>query len=79
MPNEPLEWPEERLRRLAKLWPDLTYSIVAIARELGTNQEAVRRRAKYLALQGRPTSRNERWLAARRELLRTVRREETAR
>jgi hypothetical protein len=71
------EWSDERLRRLAELWPDPTYSIVAIARELGTNREAVKRRAKYLDLQGRPMNGRERWLAARRELLRTIGRKET--
>jgi hypothetical protein len=47
-------WPPERARRLAELWPDLTKSIPAIARELGVSREAVIRRADYLALNGRP-------------------------
>jgi hypothetical protein len=47
-------WPPERARRLAKLWPDLTKSIPAIARELGVSREAVIRRADYLALHRRP-------------------------
>jgi hypothetical protein len=46
-------WPPERSRRLAELWPDLTKSIPAIARELGVSREAVIRRADYLALNGR--------------------------
>jgi hypothetical protein len=48
------EWPEGRLRRLAELWPDPTWTIQAMARELGVDDEAVRRRAKELRLQGRP-------------------------
>jgi hypothetical protein len=48
------EWPEERLRRLAELWPDPTWTIHAMARELGVNDKAVLRRAKELGLQGRP-------------------------
>lgn len=47
-------WPPERARRLAELWPDLTKSIPAIARELGVSREAVIRRADYFALHGRP-------------------------
>lgn len=47
-------WPPERARRLVELWPDLTKSIPAIARELGVSKEAVIRRADYLALRGRP-------------------------
>jgi hypothetical protein len=47
-------WPLERSRRLAQLWPDLTKSIPAIARDLGVSREAVIRRADYLALHGRP-------------------------
>jgi hypothetical protein len=63
------EWPEDRLRRLTELWADPSKSIIAIARELGTNWAAVRRRAKLLGLPGRPTT-HERWLAGRRALLR---------
>jgi hypothetical protein len=47
-------WPPERARRLTELWPDLTKSIPAIARELGVSREAVIRRADYFALHGRP-------------------------
>ena len=66
-------WPDERTRRLAELWPDPTYTIKAIARELGTDHATVRRRAKYLGLTGRRTrSHLSHWLSARRELLRTV-------
>jgi hypothetical protein len=54
VPRSLQEWPEERLRRLAELWPDPTWTIHAMARELGVNDEAVLRRAKELRLQGRP-------------------------
>jgi hypothetical protein len=49
------EWPEGRLRRLAELWPDPTWTMQAMARELGVGREALLRRAKELSLlQGRP-------------------------
>jgi hypothetical protein len=55
------EWPEGRLRRLAELWPDPTWTIQAMARELGVGNETVRRRAKEFRLRGRPTSASEPW------------------
>jgi hypothetical protein len=72
MPNTLLEWPDERLCRLTKLWADPGYSVTAIARELETNLPAVKRRAKFLALEGRPANRLSPWFAARRELLRSI-------
>jgi hypothetical protein len=51
---KPEEWPDERLRRLAELWPDPTWTIRAIAHELGVSHDAVCWRAKELGLQGRP-------------------------
>ncbi len=72
MPHKLLDWSDERLGRLTELWPDPTYSVHAIARELGTNYEAVKRRAKLLALEGRRTSGLSSWLAARQELLRNI-------
>jgi hypothetical protein len=69
MPKELNKWPDERLRRLARLWPDTSKSLEAVAQELGTSSEAVKRRAKYLGLHGRPMSGRQSWLAARRELL----------
>jgi hypothetical protein len=62
------KWPDERLRRLTELWPDPRYSVLAIAREL----EAVRRRTKFLALEGRQTSGLSFWIASRRRLLRNI-------
>ena len=61
MTFKPEEWPEGRLRRLAELWPDPTWTIQAMARELGVGNEAVRRRAKALRLQGRPRSAGDPW------------------
>jgi hypothetical protein len=55
------EWPAERLRRLAELWPDPTWTIQAMARELGVDDDAVLRRAKELGLQGRPRSIGDPW------------------
>jgi hypothetical protein len=55
------EWPAERLRRLAELWPDPTWTMQAMARELGVGEPAVRRRAKELGLQGRPRSVGDPW------------------
>jgi hypothetical protein len=72
MPYELREWPDERLRSLTELWRDPRYSVNAIARELGTNRAAVKRRAKFLALKGRPTNRLSPWFAARRDLLRSI-------
>jgi hypothetical protein len=72
MPKELNKWPDERLHRLALLWPDTSKSVQAIAKELATNGPAVKRRAKHLGLQGRPMSRDQPWLAARRELLRAL-------
>ena len=51
------EWPDGRLRRLAELWPDPTWTIRAIALELGVSIFVVHRRAKELGLQGRPSNR----------------------
>ena len=65
------EWPEERRRHLALLWEDRRKSLAAIARELGTNPEAVLRQAKALGLERRPTNYS-RWLAARSKLLREM-------
>jgi hypothetical protein len=48
------EWPDGRLRRLAELWPDPTWAIQAMGRELSVDDDAVLRRAKELGLQGRP-------------------------
>jgi hypothetical protein len=61
MPFKSEEWPEGRLRRLAELWPDPTWTVRAIARELGVDMDAVHWRAKKLGLQGRPTSASEPW------------------
>jgi hypothetical protein len=55
------EWPAARLRRLAELWPDPTWTMKAMARELGVDVDAVRRRAKELGLQGRPLSVSDPW------------------
>jgi hypothetical protein len=55
------EWPDGRLRRLAELWPDPTWTIQAMARELGVGDEAVLRRAKELGLRGRPGSVRDPW------------------
>jgi transposase-like protein len=66
------EWPDERLRRVAELWPNPRYNVNAIARELGSNPVTVKRRAKFFALKGRQTYRLSPWLAARRELLRNI-------
>jgi hypothetical protein len=55
------EWPEGRLRRLAELWPDPTWTIQAMTRELGVSQEALLRRAKELVLQGRPRTAGDPW------------------
>jgi hypothetical protein len=52
------EWPAGRLRRLAELWPDPTWTIQAMGRELGVDDDAVLRRAKELGLQGRPRFRD---------------------
>ena len=54
MTFKPEEWPDWRLRRLAELWPDPTWTIRAIALELGVSIFVVQRRAKELRLQGRP-------------------------
>jgi hypothetical protein len=54
MPNQVLDWPGERLRRLAELWPDPTKTVCAIGRELGVGEEAVRRRAKDLGFKEDP-------------------------
>jgi transposase-like protein len=78
MPRKPRKWSDERVRRLIELWLDPRYSINAIARELGTDHTAVRRRAKYLGLTGRRTNRLSPWLKARRELLRTIGSDHTA-
>jgi hypothetical protein len=51
------KWPAERIHRLVELWPDLTKTIPAIARELGVSRSTVILRAEYLALSGRPVSR----------------------
>ncbi len=51
------KWPTERIHRLVELWPDLTRTVTAIARELGVSRSAVILRAEYLALSGRPTGR----------------------
>jgi hypothetical protein len=55
------EWPAGRLRRLAELWPDPTWTIQAMARELGVDDDAVLRRAKELGLQGRPSTVGDPW------------------
>jgi hypothetical protein len=55
------EWPAGRLRRLAELWPDPAWSMLAITRELGVGNDAVRRRAKELVLQGRPSTVADPW------------------
>ena len=49
MPRERHPWPEERLRRLAELWQDPTWTIAAIARELGVSHDPMLLRAKKLA------------------------------
>jgi hypothetical protein len=61
MTFKPEEWPDERLRRLAELWPDPTWTIQAIALELGVHHGAVRWRAKALRLQGRPRRAGDPW------------------
>jgi hypothetical protein len=55
------EWPAGRLRRLAELWPDPTWTIHAMAQELGVSEHAVLRRAKELGLQGRPNTVGDPW------------------
>jgi hypothetical protein len=55
------EWSDERLRRLAELWPDPTWSVRAVARELGVSITAAQRQAKQLGLQGRPRNTGEPW------------------
>jgi hypothetical protein len=61
MTFKPNEWPDERLRRLAELWPDPTWTIEAIAHELGVHHGVVRWRAKALRLQGRPRRAGDPW------------------
>jgi hypothetical protein len=58
---KPEEWPDGRLRRLAELWPDPTWTVRAIARELGVDIDAVQWRAKKLGLQGRPRTAGDPW------------------
>jgi hypothetical protein len=48
------EWPAGRLHRLAELWPDPTWSVWAVARELGVSIAAVQRQAKQLACRDGP-------------------------
>jgi hypothetical protein len=55
------EWPDGRLRRLAELCPDPTWTIQAMARELGADDDAVLRRAKELGLHGRPSTAGDPW------------------
>jgi hypothetical protein len=62
MPRK-LHWSEERLRRLTELWPDPTWTITAIGRELGMTPQPVIRRAKELGLEGRIVAAG-RWRAA---------------
>jgi hypothetical protein len=61
MPFKPEEWPEGRLRRLIELWPDPTWTIRAIALELGVSIFVVQRRAKELGLRGRPRTAGDPW------------------
>jgi hypothetical protein len=61
MPFKPEEWPEGRLRRLIELWPDSTWTVRAIALELGVSIFPVQRRAKKLGLRGRPKSVSDPW------------------
>lgn len=66
--SKPLkEWPQERLEKLATLWADLSKNRAEIARELGTNEGAVARRAKWLGLPDR-RRRSGDWLTTWREL-----------
>jgi hypothetical protein len=68
MANRPQEWPEERLLRLAELWPDPTWTVRSIGRELGVHVDAVKRRAKKLGLGNRLRNRTYRlryWPEAR--------------
>jgi hypothetical protein len=61
MTFKPEKWPDGRLRRLAELWPDPTWTIRAIALELGVSIFVVHRRAKELGLQGRPRTAGDPW------------------
>jgi hypothetical protein len=61
MPLRPEVWLDRRVRRLAELWPDPTWTVRAIAHELGVGREAVRWRAKKLGLRGRPKSVSDPW------------------
>jgi hypothetical protein len=61
MPFKLDEWSDQQLRRLIELWPDPTWTILAMARELGVGHESVTRRAKELGLQGRPRTAGDRW------------------
>jgi hypothetical protein len=53
-------WSEERLRRLAELWPDPTWTTAAIARELGVGLDPMLLRAKKLGLEGRTVADSQR-------------------
>jgi hypothetical protein len=59
MSKSPRHWPPDRIRRLVELWPDLSKTIPGMARELGVSRSAVKLRAEYLALSGRPIGRRD--------------------